>query len=319
MYSKVKTSTKIGHCLLRNVVWVLFLGAIIAMFCMDRRLFSLSIISNIVTQSATLGVLTMAQAYALLQGEIDLSIVGNMAFSAGLGVTLMLMGLPWPLTILFIIVFSGLIGGINGLLITKLKANSLITTMAMGILLQGALLALTKGVTITGFPEGYTYIGKHTIGKFSLLIFPFIALYIVMWFVWNKTAYGRSVYAVGGNRDCARLCGINVEKTMVKTYVIGGLCAGLGGYLLSCYISAVTASFGEGKINYTLAAAVIGGLSLRGGKGKILGLIGGVFLITLMDVGLQTLGVSAYYTGLVQGIMIIVAVIFDAIKNKVLD
>jgi len=304
---------------LNNIVWVLLILSIIFMGLFNAAFFKKTILSNILTQSAVLGVLTVGQAHALLIGEIDLSIVGTMAFSAGLGVTFMMKGLPWPLAILFIIFFGIVVGIVNGLLITKLKATALIETLAMGIILQGALMALTSGQTIIGFPEKFTWIGTTYVGGFSLLLIPLFIVFILAWFLWNKTTLGRSLFAVGGNADCAKVCGIEVDKVKIKAFLISGMCAGIAGYLLACYICAVTMTFGNGQDMYTLAAAVIGGVSLKGGIGRISGVLGGVLLITVIQVGLQTLGVSAYWTTLFSGLMIFIAVIFDSIKSRSLN
>ncbi len=300
---------------LNNIVWVLLVLSIIFMGLFNTAFFKKTILSNILTQSAVLGVLTVGQAHALLIGEIDLSVVGTMAFGAGLGVTLMMKGLPWPLAILVIILFGALVGIVNGLFITRIKATALIETLAMGIILQGALMALTSGQTIVGFPEQFTWLGTTYVGGFSLLLIPFFIVFILAWFLWNKTTLGRSLFAVGGNADCAKVCGIEVDKVKIKAFMISGLCAGIAGYLLACYICAVTMTFGDGQDMYTLAAAVIGGISLKGGIGRISGVLGGVLLITVIQVGLQTLGVSAYWTTLFSGLMIFIAVIFDSIKS----
>lgn len=318
MKTAVKNRNYKNFCL-NNIVWVLLILSIIFMGLFNAAFFKKTILSNILTQSAVLGVLTVGQAHALLIGEIDLSIVGTMAFGAGLGVTFMLKGLPWPLAILFIILFGGIVGIVNGLLITKLKATALIETLAMGIILQGALMALTSGQTIVGFPEKFTWIGTTYVGGFSLMLIPFFIVFILAWFIWNKTTLGRSLFAVGGNADCAKVCGIEVDKVKIKAFMISGLCAGIAGYLLACYICAVTMTFGDGQDMYTLAAAVIGGISLKGGVGRISGVLGGVLLITVIQVGLQTLGVSAYWTTLFSGLMIFIAVIFDSIKSKSLN
>lgn len=303
--------------MLKHIVWILLIGSILIMGAIKPAFFSVNIMMNILMQTATLGILTAGEAQALLLGEIDLSIVGNMAFSAGLGTTLIMMGCPWVLAVLFMVGFGTLIGFVNGILITKLRATALIQTLAMGMVLEGALMALTSGVTIIGFPDGFNWLGKTYIGGvFPALAIPFIVLFVVIWFIWNKTTFGRSLYAVGGNANCARVSGINVDKVKIKGFMLSGLCAGLAGYVLSSYLASVPMTFGKGYDMNALAAAVIGGVSLRGGIASVSGVIGGVLLITVIKVGIVILGVNAYFTDLAAGLMIFAAVIFDAIRTR---
>lgn len=319
MASESRTPIRAHHVkkfALENIVWILLVISICAMGSMNTAFFKMAIIGNILMQTACLGVLTAGQAQALLVGEIDLSIVGIMAFSAGLGTTLMKAGLPWPLAVVFIILFALVMGWINGMLITKLGATALISTLAVGKILEGALMTLTEGVTIVGFPDGYLWIARASIGRFPLLPVPFLLVFLAIWFVWNKTTLGRSLFAVGGSSGCARVSGISVDRTKIIAFMLSGLCAGIAGYLLSSYIAAVTMTFGTGYDMNTLAAAVIGGVSLTGGRGRVSGVLGGVLLITVIQVGLQVLGISPYMTTLLSGVMIFIAVVFDAIKTR---
>ncbi|GEN34780.1 MULTISPECIES: ABC transporter permease [Aneurinibacillus] len=299
-----------------NIVWFLLVLGLFIMGLIDSAFFSQVILQNILVQTAVLGILTAGIAHVLIIGEIDLSITGVLAFSAGLGTTLMNNGLPWFLAVLVIVLFGLLIGTVNGILVAKLKAAALIETLAMGLVLQGGLMALTQGRSIVNFPEAFTWIGQGSVFGLPILPIPFLIVYLIIYFIWKKTVFGRSLFATGGNSTSAYVSGINVDRIKIYAFMISGGLAGFSGYLLAAYMGAVTMTFGQDLMMYTLAAAVIGGVSLTGGKGKISGVLGGVLLLTVIQTGLQILGISSYFVTMVGGMMIFIAVIVDALKTK---
>lgn len=317
MVPKIKRTEVVKSLLKNNVVWLLLIAGLAIMGSVNSMFFSPSILKNILVQTSVLGVLTAGIAHVLIIGEIDLSIIGVMAFSAGLGTNLMVSnGLPWYLAIIVIIAFGVLVGAINGILITKLKAAALIETLAMGLILQGGLMQMTKGRSIVGFPETYSWIGQGTILGMPILPIPFLLIYLLIYFVWNKTVFGRSLFATGGNATSAYVSGINTDRVKILSFTISGGLAGTAGFLLSSYMGAVTVTFGTDMLMYTLASAVIGGVSLTGGIGRISGVLGGVLLLTVIQTGLQILGISSYLVTFAGGLMIFIAVLMDAIKNR---
>lgn len=316
---RVKVNSSIISIIANNIVWFLLIVAILIMGLINSAFFSATILQNILVQTAVLGVLTAGLAHVLIVGEIDLSVTGVLAFSAGLGTYLMNNGLHWFLAIALIILFGLLVGTINGILIAKFKAAALIETLAVGLLLEGALMALTQGRSIINFPSEFTWIGKGTIFGMPVLPIPFLLCYVIIYFVWKKTVFGRSLFATGGNPTSAHVSGINVDRIKIYAFAISGGLAGFSGYLLAAYMGAVTMTFGSDLLMYTLAAAVIGGVSLTGGRGNISGVLGGVLLLTVIQVGLQILGISSYFVTMVGGAMIFIAVMVDAFKTKYLQ
>ena len=311
-------SSNIVSLLSNNIVWLLLILAILIMGIVNPIFFSPSILQNILVQTAVLGVLTAGLAHVLIIGEIDLSITGVLAFSAGIGTFLMNRGLNWFLAIIIIVLFGLLIGIINGILIAKFKAAALIETLAMGLILEGALMALTQGRSIINFPDAFTWIGKGSIFGIPVLPIPFLLVYLVIYFIWKKTIFGRSLFATGGNSTSAHVSGINVDRIKIYAFAVSGALAGFSGYLLSAYMGAVTMTFGSDLLMYTLAAAVIGGVSLSGGRGNISGVLGGVLLLTVIQIGLQVLGISSYFVTMAGGAMIFIAVMIDATKTRYL-
>lgn len=309
-----KRSTVLDICM-NNIVWILLVVSILIMGMFQPSFYSFGILSNILVQGTVLGMLALAVAMVVLLGDINLCTVGTAGFSALIGVMAMKRGLPIPLSVLIILLVGGTVGFINGLIVTRLKANAFIETLAMNLVLEGALLAITNGTTISQLPESYKYISQGKIGIFPALPVVLFGIFILFYFLWNKTSFGRSVFAVGGNSLSAYIAGINVRTVKVGAYTISGLLSGLAGYLLSGYMGAVTSSFGSSYENLCIAAAVIGGVSLTGGKGSIVGVLGGTLLLTVIQVGLAILGIPSTMITLAGGVMIFVAVVIDSIRN----
>lgn len=297
---------------------MLLILTIIIIGLIEPRFFSWVILSNVATQATVLGILSFAQAFAIMLGFIDLSLLGVMSFSATCGLILVRMGCPVGLAIPVILAVGFIIGAINGLLIAKLKAVPLIETLAVKLTLLGAFLAITSGRAITNLPASYKWFGQGRIfGFIPVLPIMLILTFVIIYIVWNWTPFGRSLFAVGGNPEAARVSGIKVDRIIVLAFAASGLLAGLAGFLLSAYTGAVTSTFGISYDMNNIAATVIGGVACSGGVGTVQGVLGGVLLLTVIQVGLQILGVSSYNVQMINGLIIFVAVLLDAIRRKV--
>ena len=284
-----------------NIVWVLLLIGVIVFIILKPNYFNPianpSLYLNIPMQASVMGVMTIGLAGTILLGDIDLSCVGIMAVSAATGILIFKNGIvPIPIAMIIILIMGALLGFVNGVLIAKLKAVALIETLAMNTLLAGVVLAITRGRTITINEKGYTILGQGKIGGFlPFLVIIFLLVYIIMYFVWNRTALGRSLFAVGGNARCAKVSGINVDRIRIAAFTISGLMAGLAGLMLSSKMGSINSVFGSSYSMDIIAAAVIGGTSLAGGVGKVSGVLGGVLLLNFIQVGLQVFGMDSYY------------------------
>ena len=297
---------------LDNIVWLLLVVFILLATALNPFFLSLANFQNILVQTTTLGFLAVAIALAMLLGEIDLSVVGILGFSGAIGATLMERGLPGGVAILVVLAIGALIGLINGFCIAKLRMTSLIETLAMGLVLGGAVLAVTKGRTITISDTGYTWIGQGQLLGWPIMPVALVVLFVVIAVVLYRTPWGRKVYATGGNRRAAYAAGINTDRLVIGTYTLGGLLAGAAGWLATSYLSGVNSTMGSDLLLYAVAAPVIGGVSLTGGRGRVLGMLGGVLLLTIVQVGLQLTNISAYYVAMAGGVMIFLAVVGDA-------
>jgi len=304
--------------ILNNIVWLLLLLFAVVGYLLNSFFFSIANMQNILVQATTLGFLAVGIAFTLLIGEIDLSVVGVLGFSGSIGAVAVNAGLPPVLSILLVIVTGGVLGLINGLCVAKLGMNSLITTLAMGLTLTGAVLAITAGTTITITDPGYTFIGTQSIGGWPIMPAALILLFVVVTVLLNRSRWGRSIYATGGNERAAFAAGVRTTRVRLSAFVVSGLLAGCAGWVSTAYLSGVNSTIGSDILLYAIAAPVIGGVSLTGGVGRVTGILGGILLITVVQVGLQLSNISAYYIAMAGGLMIFVAVLIDVIRVRTL-
>ena len=303
---------------LQNVVW-LWLVALVAIFGLFNPFFlSIANLQNILLQASVLGLLALAVSLPLLVAEIDLSIASNLGFSSVVGAMLVArLHLPWAVGALGGVGAGTAIGLFNGWCITRLRMVSLIETLAMMIILQGALLAVTHGNTITDLPDGYYWIGQFTVAGWPVMPIAFVLALVAEIVFLRRTTLGRSVYAVGGNVQAAEAAGIRVRRIKVLAFAISGFLSAVAGYLLAAWQMAITSNQGEGFLLYAIAAPIIGGVSVFGGRGHVPGILGGVLLLTVIHVGLSIVNVPSFYVDMIGGLAIFVAVAIDALRVRV--
>ncbi len=300
---------------MNQAVWILLVLAIVIMGLFKPSFYSVGILTNILVQASVLGILAVAISMIIILGDINLSTVGTAGFSALIGALVMKAGLPVLLSIVVILLVGSLVGLLNGVIVTQLKANALITTLAMNMVLLGAVLAITGGTSITNLPESYKFVSQGRILGIPLMPLVMIAVFALFHFIWTRTRFGRALFAIGGNQTAAYVSGIPVNKVKIWAYVVSGVLSALAGWLLSGYMGAVTASMGAQYEMQVIAAAVIGGISLTGGKGNIIGVLAGTLLLTVIQVGLAILGIKSTFVTLAGGLMIFVAVLIDAARS----
>ncbi len=303
---------------LQNVVWI-WLCVLVVLFGLFNEFFlTVFNLQNIMVQATVLGVLGLAMCLPLMVAEIDLSIPANMGFSSAVGVIAMgQFDLPWGAGAIVGIVVATAIGFFNGLCITRLRMVSLIQTLAMMIILQGALLAMTRGKTLTELGDGYVWIGQAAVaGGWPIMPLVFIAALAGVGILLTRTVFGRAIYAVGGNPVASHAAGIRVTAVKIKTYALAGFLSGVAGFLLASWQMAITSNQGESFLLYAIAAPIIGGVSVFGGRGNVVGVLGGVLLLTVIQVGLAIVSVPSFYVGMIGGFMIFIAVAIDALRIR---
>jgi simple sugar transport system permease protein len=307
------------QAVLQNVVWIWLAGLILIFGILNPFFLTTSNLQNILVQATVLGLLGLAQSLVLLVGEIDLSIGAVTGISSALGaLAIHSLGLPVAVGVVLGIGVATMIGFINGLCVTRLKMVSLIESLGMMITLQGGLLAITQGNTITDMPDSYNWIGQSTLGGWPLMPVVLLVGFIAMGFTLRRTILGRSLYATGGNAAAAMVAGIRVQRIKTIAFTLSGLISGVAGYLLAAWQMAITSNQGDGFLLYAIAAPIIGGVSVFGGRGSTLGILGGVLLLTVIRVGLAIVYVPSFYVTMIGGVLIFIAVAVDALRVNVL-
>ena len=210
------------------------------------------------------------------------------------------------------------LGAINGLIITKGKVAPFIATLATMTIYRGATLVYTDGTPITGLSDSFTF---EMIGKGYLFGIPFpviimLVAFFILYFVQRKTVFGRQVYAVGGNEEAAKLSGIKTDGVKIWVYSITGMLAVLAGIIITSRLDSAQPTAGTSYELDAIAAVVIGGTSLAGGRGRIVGTLIGALIIGVISNGLNLLNVSSFYQQIVKGTIILVAVLFDRSQKK---
>lgn len=273
-------------------------------------------IQSLLRDLAIIGMIGIAQSLLLLVGELDLS-VGKIATLCGIlsGMLMIYAKInPW-LALICGLIFGIFFGLLNGLIITKLRLNSMVATIGMQGVYGGINLVLTKGKAITGIPEQIQFLGKGSLGIVPMpFIFCIIVLLHVLFLV-KKTKTGRYIYAIGNSREAATILGIKVDKIRVFIYVAVGLISSLAGLLYVCRLGSAQSTLGESWPMNSIAASVIGGVSLNGGIGNPAGALIGAAIISIISNMIVLFGVNAYWQQAVSGIVVVLAISFSSIME----
>ena len=275
-------------------------------------------IQSLLRDLAIIGMIGIAQSLLLLVGELELS-VGKIATLCGIlsGMLMIYTKInPWVALICGLI-FGIFFGLLNGLIITKLRLNSMVATIGMQGVYGGINLVLTKGKAITGIPEQIQFLGKGSLGIVPMpFIFCIIVLVLVLFLV-KKTKTGRYIYAIGNSREAATILGIKVDQIRVFIYVVVGLISSLAGLLYVCRLGSAQSTLGESWPMNSIAASVIGGVSLNGGIGNPAGALIGAAIISIISNMIVLFGVNAYWQQAVSGIVVVLAISFSSIMEIV--
>lgn len=302
---------------------VLFLIVIVGALVAPRFATTINLV-NILDQVSVLGLTTIGLTFVVLIGRLDLSLEGIVGFApmfaaitlvpaAAGGIGIELPGWAGPLIALGI---AGLIGYINGFMVVKIGLNPFISTLGLLVLLRGGILIISNGRSIYSPGKALTYLGSENIMGLPVSVIVFLVVATIVGFVFHSHRYGRALYAIGGNEDAARAAGINVDKVIWSAFVFAALLAGLAGVLMTGRLDSAVTTQGQGIIFSAFAAAVIGGVSLGGGKGTIMGVISGVLLIGVINNLLTLAQVPSFYVQASTGAVIIIAAVLTTVASQ---
>jgi ribose/xylose/arabinose/galactoside ABC-type transport system permease subunit len=311
---------------LDNLIWILLIGVIILFSTMSRAYLTPANLLNILFGAAILGLVVIGQSFVLITNNMDLSVESIVAACALLGAWLTVR--PGPpdnghgimmnhyLAIACLLAFGLFVGWLNGFLITRMKMNNFVVTLAMLISVRGFMHLLPAGNTVYNSTMPYNFLGQSTIGPIPLPVIVVIVAFTIAFIVLKYTPFGRSLYAIGGNREAARASGINPERRIRQVYLISAFLSAVAGWMLGARITAVPPNLAEGMVFNVMAAAVIGGVSLKGGRGSMIGAFGGVLLLAAINAGLNLIDVNAFWVDTIRGSIILLAMLIDAQKTR---
>ncbi len=298
-------------------IYLGFIAILIAFTILSPYFLKVKNFSNIIVQSSIIAIIAIGSTIVILTGGIELSVGSTVAFCSLFSALLIVKaGIYLPVAIILSLLAACLVGFVNGFIISYGRVPAFITTLGTMSIIRGVALAVNKGQPIANMPNTYQMIANYELfGVIPIFIVYIIVAYVLAYFFLKYTKAGRYIYAIGGNRDAARLSGIRVKNYEVLAYTICGLVAGIGGILLTARLDYATPLAGMGYELDVIAATVIGGTSLSGGTGNIWGtLLGALIMVTLRN-GLTLLNVQAYYQQIIIGSVIIVAVFLDKVKT----
>ncbi len=268
-------------------------------------------ILNIIRQSTIIGLMAIGTTYVIIGGDFDISIGSTLALTAAI-----VLGfqeyVPWYIAIVIALLIGSLIGFVNGILTAKVKMIGIIVTVGTMTIVRGLTYLYTGGYPIVGKSESFKFIGSGYVGFLPFPIIIWIVMVIFWQFILSKTKLGRYTLAVGGNKEVARLSGVPVDFYKIMTFIIGGLMAAMGGIIYASRLNVATPLAGDGYELDAIASTVIGGTSVSGGEGSVVGTVVGVLLLAVIGNVFNLLGVHVYIQYVIKGIVIIAVVGFDS-------
>jgi len=270
-------------------------------------------ITTILTSSAALALVVLAESLIIITGKFDLSLESTAGFAPAIGALVVLpvasngfgLELPTFVGILLVLAIGALVGFVNGFLIVRLQLNAFIVTLAMLIILRGMLVGASKGRTLFDLPDAFYALMIVTFLGIPLAVWLAALAFLIAGIVLKYHRLGRALYAIGGNPEAARAAGIRVERITWGVYVLAGVLAAIGGLVITGYVGAISANQGNGMIFTVFAAAVIGGISLDGGKGTMFGALTGVLLLGVVQNLLTLAQVPSFWIQAIYGAIIL--------------
>jgi ribose transport system permease protein len=296
---------------------VILLVLVVTLAVLSKYFFTARNLTEVLLQAAILGIVSVGTTFVIVGGDLDLSIGANVALSGVIcGMAMSATNNNIPVGILAGLGCGVLIGLINGLISTRLRVPAFVATLGMLVIGQGVALTLTNGASIANLPDAFGALANGKVAGLPALIWWMFLTFLAGYLVLHRTVFGIRTFAVGGNREAARLAGIRVDAVRVANFVISGLTGGIGGVLLAARVQAAQPTGGEIFTLYATAAVILGGTSLYGGRGSIFRTLLGVALIALLQNGLELLGVPYSNQQVAVGIVFIIAASSEFIRHR---
>ncbi len=301
----------------KSLIALLFLIVVVSF--LNPNFFTVDNILNILRQTSVNAIIAVGMTLVILTAGIDLSVGSVLALCGAFAASLIAMEVPVLIAVPTALVAGAALGAISGIIIAKGKVQAFIATLVTMTLLRGVTMVYTEGRPIsTGFTDtadAFAWFGTGYALGIPVPVWIMVVVFAAAWFLLNHTRFGRYVYALGGNESATRLSGINVDRVKIGVYAICGLLAALAGIIITSRLSSAQPTAGMGYELDAIAAVVLGGTSLMGGKGRIMGTLIGALIIGFLNNALNLLDVSSYYQMIAKAVVILLAVLVDN-KNK---
>ncbi|EJR3663769.1 ribose ABC transporter permease [Vibrio cholerae] len=301
----------------KSLIALLFLVVVVSF--LNPNFFTVDNLLNILRQTSVNAIIAVGMTLVILTAGIDLSVGSVLALCGAFAATLVAMEVPVLVAVPTALLAGAALGAISGIIIAKGKVQAFIATLVTMTLLRGVTMVYTDGRPIsTGFTDTadtFAWFGTGYALGIPVPVWLMVVVFAGAWYLFNHTRFGRYVYAVGGNESATRLSGINVDRVKIGVYAICGLLAALAGIIVTSRLSSAQPTAGMGYELDAIAAVVLGGTSLMGGKGRIMGTLIGALIIGFLNNALNLLDVSSYYQMIAKAVVILLAVLVDN-KNK---
>ncbi len=297
-------------------ILLVLVALIIAFSVLSPQFLTMSNIFNISKQIATLGICAVGFTYVLITAGIDLSLGYQISLDVVVcGFLMAKLDVPWVLAILLTLLLGTAIGCFNGAIIAKTGVAPLIVTLSVMTILNGVSYLISKGMPIIGFPQEFTALGQGSLGPVPIPLIFLVVIWVVGVFILNKTYVGRYFYAIGSNMEAARLSGVPANRMIILVYSLCGFFTAIGAILMLSRLNSAQSATGAGFEFSVLTACVLGGVSVMGGKGRMMGAFVGVLIVGILDNGLVLLNISEYVQLVIKGAILLVAVIYDTMSK----
>ena len=302
-----------------NVPWIMLLAFSALFAILFPQFLTFRNITNILRNASMIGIIAVGMTFAMIAGTFDLSVGSMMGLAAIITLKMSPTDLPRTiLTVLVALAAGALVGLANGLIVGRYRTSSIITTIGMEYVVLGITLVYTRGqhITIKGMYKPLEFIGKGRVGTFPFPIIIFLAVALIGQLLLSFTRFGRQLYATGGNPNTSELSGINIGKVRVLAYIISGVTASIGGIIIAARTQNLDPSFGFGQETDVLTCVLLGGVSLYGGKGSVIGTFAGTLLLYVVS-NAMTLSGTAYEMQLIcKGLIFLVTVAASVLWQK---
>ena len=307
---------RVKEFLLKYSFAIVFVLLVVYLSFATSKFLTVSNIVNVFRQVSNQGIIAVGMTMILIMGQIDLSVGALVAFAAVLNAIFLKWGLSIPMSILATLGVTCLWGVLNGYVTARFRLHAFLVTMATMTLIRGVTYTLTGGYPVCGLPQDFFIYGSGQLGFIPYPVLYMIAIFLIGAFVMSSTTFGRSIYALGGNEDAARLSGINVERVKIGVFVVSAAVSGISGLVLSSRLMAGSPEIGIGWELDIVAAVIIGGTNIVGGEGKLSGTLLGVLFIGVLSNGMILLDITPYMQQVVRGLVILGAVILNSLQEK---